>query len=97
MTNTSSQATVKVTAVAVLSSQAYTDCRIAEVRAEIQKFRADAIRAEHRAMQLKITVHVTLLAVGIVVAYMVSPYLLPVVSGVPSLLIEGIDRVLRIV
>lgn len=93
---TENTGTTQITAVAVMHGQAYTDFQLAQVRADIQRFRYETLRAEQRAMRLKIVVHITLLVVGILVAYLVTPYLLPVISGVPSIMIEGADRFLRI-
>lgn len=93
MTNTRTNQT---TAVAVMHGQAYTDCRVAELRTELQALRQQTVMDARRAMKLKITVHVTLLTVGILVAYLVTPYLLPVISGVPAIMIEAADRFLRI-
>jgi hypothetical protein len=87
----------KQTATAAMQAQAYTDWQVQALAMKIQNLEYRQQLDAKRAMRLKITVHVTVVTIGILVSYLVDPYLLPVITGVPSLLIEFADRVLKII
>jgi Na+-driven multidrug efflux pump len=88
---------MKAGAQATLQAQAYTDAQISALVQRMASLEYRQQQDARRAMRLKISVHVAVCSVGIVLAYVVDPILLPVITGVPAIVIELADRILKII
>lgn len=88
----------RASARAVVHAQAYTDESVKEIRQHLEALDYRSQRTELHEARMRLVIHTTVLTVGIMVAVVwvaCPPILLPVVSGGPSILIELVDRLMK--
>jgi hypothetical protein len=88
----------KLIATAAMQSQNYTDSEVAKLRTQMNEMQAHGYRGRKSGSTIKIVTHFICIAVGLagsclLIKFQVNEYLAVTVPGVPSFMMEVVDKI----